>query len=117
MYEFLDRLITSSLPRVRDFNGIKATGFDGRGNYNLGVTASSSIVVQQATKRGVGLPRRKSKRCPEGGRWYVIPENGFTGTSALVSDFEPLMANTGIVQPFATRLSPSCISPTAIMQT
>lgn len=38
MYEFLDRLITSSLPRVRDFNGIKAAGFDGRGNYNLGVT-------------------------------------------------------------------------------
>jgi len=38
MYEFLDRLITSSLPRVRDFNGIKVTGFDGRGNYNLGVT-------------------------------------------------------------------------------
>ncbi|MCW4469000.1 50S ribosomal protein L5 [Flavobacterium sp. MFBS3-15] len=38
MYEFLDRLVTSSLPRVRDFNGIKATGFDGRGNYNLGIT-------------------------------------------------------------------------------
>ncbi|MFP9118252.1 50S ribosomal protein L5 [Flavobacterium sp. RNTU_13] len=38
MYEFLDRLITAALPRVRDFNGIKATGFDGRGNYNLGVT-------------------------------------------------------------------------------
>ncbi|MDO1499811.1 50S ribosomal protein L5 [Winogradskyella maritima] len=38
MFEFLDRLITSALPRVRDFNGIKATGFDGRGNYNLGVT-------------------------------------------------------------------------------
>lgn len=38
MYEFLDRLITTALPRVRDFNGIKATGFDGRGNYNLGVT-------------------------------------------------------------------------------
>jgi large subunit ribosomal protein L5 len=38
MYEFLDRLITSALPRVRDFQGIKATGFDGRGNYNLGVT-------------------------------------------------------------------------------
>ncbi|GAA0747462.1 MULTISPECIES: 50S ribosomal protein L5 [Flavobacteriaceae] len=38
MYEFLDRLITSALPRVRDFDGIKATGFDGRGNYNLGVT-------------------------------------------------------------------------------
>lgn len=38
MYEFLDRLITSALPRVRDFNGIKATGFDGRGNYSLGIT-------------------------------------------------------------------------------
>lgn len=38
MYEFMDRLVTSALPRVRDFQGIKATGFDGRGNYNLGVT-------------------------------------------------------------------------------
>lgn len=38
MYEFLDRLTTSALPRVRDFNGIKANGFDGRGNYNLGIT-------------------------------------------------------------------------------
>jgi large subunit ribosomal protein L5 len=37
MYEFLDRLITIALPRVRDFNGIKNNGFDGRGNYNLGV--------------------------------------------------------------------------------
>ncbi len=38
MYEFLDRLVTSALPRVRDFNGIKGSGFDGRGNYTLGVT-------------------------------------------------------------------------------
>jgi len=38
MYEFLDRLVTISLPRVRDFQGIKATGFDGRGNYSMGVT-------------------------------------------------------------------------------
>ena len=37
MYEFLERLITASLPRVRDFRGISATGFDGRGNYNMGV--------------------------------------------------------------------------------
>ncbi|MBA5792590.1 50S ribosomal protein L5 [Flavobacterium sp. xlx-214] len=37
MYEFLDRLVTSALPRVRDFAGIKSNGFDGRGNYNLGV--------------------------------------------------------------------------------
>ena len=38
MYEFLDRLVTVALPRVRDFQGVKANGFDGRGNYNLGVT-------------------------------------------------------------------------------
>jgi large subunit ribosomal protein L5 len=38
MYEFLDRLVTAALPRVRDFNGIKADGFDGRGNYTLGIT-------------------------------------------------------------------------------
>tara|TARA_B100001059_G_scaffold56143_1_gene51094 strand:- start:1003 stop:1551 length:549 start_codon:yes stop_codon:yes gene_type:complete len=37
MYEFLDRLITIALPRVRDFQGIKSDGFDGRGNYNLGI--------------------------------------------------------------------------------
>lgn len=37
MYEFLDRLITVALPRVRDFRGIKEKGFDGRGNYTLGI--------------------------------------------------------------------------------
>lgn len=37
MYEFLDRLISISLPRVRDFRGINDKGFDGRGNYTLGV--------------------------------------------------------------------------------
>jgi large subunit ribosomal protein L5 len=37
MYEFLDRLIAVSLPRTRDFRGVKATGFDGRGNFTFGV--------------------------------------------------------------------------------
>jgi large subunit ribosomal protein L5 len=37
MYEFLDRLITLALPQVRDFRGVPARGFDGRGNYNLGI--------------------------------------------------------------------------------
>lgn len=37
MYEFLDRLLTIALPRIRDFKGVNAKGFDGRGNYNLGV--------------------------------------------------------------------------------
>jgi large subunit ribosomal protein L5 len=38
MYEFLDRLISVSLPRIRDFRGINPKGFDGNGNYTLGVT-------------------------------------------------------------------------------
>ena len=38
MYEFLDRLITVALPRVRDFRGISDNSFDGRGNYTLGIT-------------------------------------------------------------------------------
>jgi len=37
MYEFLDRLISIALPRVRDFRGVSAKGFDGRGNYTLGL--------------------------------------------------------------------------------
>ena len=37
MYEFLDRFVTVALPRVRDFRGISARAFDGRGNYNIGV--------------------------------------------------------------------------------
>jgi len=38
MYEFLERLITVALPRVREFNGVKNSSFDGRGNFNLGIT-------------------------------------------------------------------------------
>ena len=39
MYEFLDRLVTIALPRVRDFRGLKGTSFDGRGNYAMGLKA------------------------------------------------------------------------------
>ena len=38
MYEFLDRLIATAIPRIRDFRGIKATSFDGHGNFSMGVT-------------------------------------------------------------------------------
>ena len=37
MYEFIDRLVSVALPRVRDFRGVSARGFDGRGNYNMGI--------------------------------------------------------------------------------
>jgi large subunit ribosomal protein L5 len=38
MYEFLERLVNIALPRIRDFRGISARGFDGRGNFNFGIT-------------------------------------------------------------------------------
>jgi len=41
MYEFLDRLITLAIPRIRDFRGLEADGFDGKGNYNMGLTEQS----------------------------------------------------------------------------
>jgi len=37
MYEFLDRLVSVAIPRVRDFRGLDPTGFDGRGNFNMGL--------------------------------------------------------------------------------
>ena len=37
MYEFLDRLVTVAIPRIRDFRGVSAKSFDGRGNYNMGI--------------------------------------------------------------------------------
>ena len=53
MYEFLDRLISSSLPRVRDFKGISEKAFDGRGNYTRGVTEQiifPEIDIDKVTK-------------------------------------------------------------------
>lgn len=53
MYEFLDRLISVSLPRVRDFKGISEKAFDGRGNYTLGITEQiifPEINIDKVTK-------------------------------------------------------------------
>jgi large subunit ribosomal protein L5 len=53
MYEFLDRLITVALPRVRDFKGVNDKGFDGRGNYTLGVKEQiifPEISIDKVTK-------------------------------------------------------------------
>lgn len=44
MYEFLDRLVTTALPRVRDFRGVKSNSFDGRGNYAMGLKEHSVFV-------------------------------------------------------------------------
>jgi large subunit ribosomal protein L5 len=53
MYEFLDRLVSISLPRVRDFAGLNDKGFDGRGNYTMGVTEQiifPEIVIDKVNK-------------------------------------------------------------------
>ena len=92
MYEFLDRFISVASPRIRDFRGLSAKGFDGRGNYNFGVTEqiifpeidydkinnirglNISIVTSGATDEeayellvALGLPiRQKKKKLEEG---------------------------------------------------
>jgi large subunit ribosomal protein L5 len=59
MYEFLDRLINVAVPRVRDFRGIDPNGFDGRGNFNLGLTEQyifPEINVEKSDKaRGMNI--------------------------------------------------------------
>jgi len=58
MYEFVDRLITIALPRVRDFRGISRTAFDGRGNYSLGLVEQiifPEIDIEKSTVRGMNV--------------------------------------------------------------
>ena len=57
MYEFLERLIKASLPRIRDFRGVSPKGFDGNGNYTLGVSDQSIFpeVELDKIKRNIGF--------------------------------------------------------------
>ena len=59
MYEFLDRLINVAVPRIRDFRGIEPNGFDGRGNFNLGLSEQyifPEINVEKSDKaRGMNI--------------------------------------------------------------
>lgn len=59
MYEFLDRLISLAIPRVRDFRGLPPKGFDGRGNYNMGLSEQSVFpeidVTKVDTVRGMNI--------------------------------------------------------------
>ena len=59
MYEFLDRLINIAIPRIRDFRGIEPNGFDGHGNFNLGLTEQyifPEINVEKSDKpRGMNI--------------------------------------------------------------
>jgi large subunit ribosomal protein L5 len=72
MYEFLDRLVSIALPRVRDFRGLSPKGFDGRGNYNLGV--KEQIIFPEVdydkidTLRGMNITITTTARNDEEGR-------------------------------------------------
>ena len=72
MYEFLDRLISFSIPRIRDFRGLSAKAFDGQGNYNLGMTeqiAFPEIDYDKIDKlRGLNISITTSARSDEEGR-------------------------------------------------
>ena len=55
MWEFLDRLISLSIPRIRDFRGLPANGFDGRGNYTFGVT--EQLIFPEIEYDAIDAPR------------------------------------------------------------
>ena len=80
MYEFLDRLITAALPRVRDFQGIKTSGFDGRGNYNFGI--KEQIIFTEInyddidSVRGLNVTLSTSANTDEEAYW-LLKEFGF----------------------------------------
>jgi large subunit ribosomal protein L5 len=72
MYEFLDRLITFSLPRVRDFKGVSPKGFDGRGNFTMGIRDGSIFPEIQGDKlekpKGMNITITTTARTDEQGR-------------------------------------------------
>lgn len=72
MYEFLDRLVSLAIPRVRDFRGLSPKGFDGRGNYNMGLTEQSVFPEIDAAKveqtRGMNITIVTSAQTDDEGR-------------------------------------------------
>jgi large subunit ribosomal protein L5 len=72
MYEFLDRLISIAIPRIRDFRGLNAKSFDGRGNYNMGI--KEQIIFPEIdydkidTLRGMDITITTTARTDEEGR-------------------------------------------------
>jgi len=72
MYEFLDRLVNFAIPRIRDFRGLSPKGFDGQGNYNMGITeqiAFPEIDYDKIDKlRGMNISFTTTARTQEEGR-------------------------------------------------
>lgn len=76
MYEFLDRLISIAIPRIRDFRGLNARAFDGRGNYNMGVREQIIFPEIDYDKidalRGMNITITTSARTDEEGRALLM---------------------------------------------
>lgn len=72
MYEFLDRLVTLAIPRVKDFRGLPASGFDGRGNYNMGLVEQSVFPEIDASRvtftQGMNIAMQTSAKTDEEAR-------------------------------------------------
>lgn len=79
MYEFLDRLITIAIPRIRDFRGLNAKSFDGRGNYNMGIKEQIIFPEIDFDKidalRGMDITITTSARTDEEGRALLTAFN------------------------------------------
>ena len=79
MYEFLDRLINVAIPRIRDFRGMNPKGFDGRGNYNMGV--KEQIIFPEIdydkidTQRGMDITFTTTAKTDEEGRALLAAFN------------------------------------------
>jgi large subunit ribosomal protein L5 len=79
MYEFVDRLVTIALPRVRDFRGIPANSFDGNGNYSLGISEQiifPEIDLEKTQLRGLSVAFVTSAKTDDEGR-ALLEEMGF----------------------------------------
>jgi len=72
MWEFLDRLISLAIPRVKDFRGLNPSGFDGRGNYNMGLVEQSVFPeidpATLTTNQGMNIAMQTTARTDEEAR-------------------------------------------------
>jgi len=88
MYEFLDRLVNVALPRVRDFRGVSAKSFDGRGNYSLGITEQiifPEINLDKTTIKGLSMTVVTSANSDDEGR-ELLRNMGFPFRDKKKSD-------------------------------
>lgn len=110
MYEFLDRLINAAIPRIRDFRGLNPKGFDGRGNYNLGLQEQHifpEVNLEKSEKvRGMNITFVTSARRDEEGR-ELLSLMGFPFRKPEAPRAKPAHARTSAPSPATAVASPS----------